>query len=279
MRRRRRRRGPIGGFSPSVGSRPGWGECAGLAMVVTAPGPSESWLPVHPWRPGEPFPPPPAADPSGPPLLLLIDRRDPQLPPAVERWRHCLSVAERQEVEARRQPDDRDRALLVRLGLRLALAGWLAVDPAALVLRPGVHGKPERLATDGSMAPEPGFNGAHAGDLVLVGLHPCRPLGVDLEAGRLPRHWPAIARRCLPPDRCARLLALPPAEAGPAFLAEWCRHEAGLKAGGWGLAAAPPIDRWPPLRRWRLCLPEKHVGAAAVVSAPGGPPADASLLP
>lgn len=253
-------------------------------MEVAAPWPCDPWLPVHPWRPGEPFTPPAAADPMAPPLLLLIDRRDPQLRQAVDRWRHCLSVAEREEVQARQRPDDRARALLLRLGLRLALAHWLKADPAALELRPGPHGKPERLDADGSMAPEPGFNGAHAGDLVLLGLHPCRPLGVDLEAGRLPRHWPVIARRCLPPDRCAWLLALPPAQAGPAFLAEWCRHEAALKAGGWGLAAAPAIERRPPLRRWRLCLPDQHVGAAAVVSAtglsaPGEPPAAASPLP
>jgi 4'-phosphopantetheinyl transferase len=248
-------------------------------MVVAAPGPCGSWLPVQPWRPGDPFTSPPATDPTAPPLLLLIDRRDPLLPQAVERWRHCLSAAEQAAVQARRRPDDRARALLVRLGLRLALAHWLQHDPAAVELRPGPHGKPERLTVDGSVAPVPGFNGAHSGDLVLLGLHPCQPMGVDLEADRLPRHWPAIARRCLPPDRCDRLLALAPDQGGRAFLEEWCRHEAGLKAVGWGLAAAPPSDHWPPMRHWRLSLPQNHVGAAAVVSAPGGPPAAASPLP
>ena len=77
----------------------------------------------------------------------------------------------------------------------------------------------------------------------------------------------------------ASLAALPEAEQPAAFLQLWCHHEAGLKAGGWGLAAAPPADGWPPLRRWRLALPAGYVGAAALVSAPGAPPAGASPPP
>ena len=91
-------------------------------------------------------------------------------------------------------------------------------------------------------------------------------MGVDVEQLRPVPEWQGIAGRCLPPGESERTLALPEERRSDAFLAAWCRLEAGLKATGQGLFADAPAgtgaagdpDHWP------LLLPEGYVGAAAL---------------
>jgi 4'-phosphopantetheinyl transferase len=82
-----------------------------------------------PWHPGlEPSGSPPA-DPTAPPLLLLLDRRQPIGAELRQRLAASLSCAEQQRLSAYRLVADRERLLLGRGGLRWLLGLWLGLAP------------------------------------------------------------------------------------------------------------------------------------------------------
>ncbi|MEA5410585.1 4'-phosphopantetheinyl transferase superfamily protein [Synechococcus sp. BA-120 BA3] len=210
--------------------------------------------------------PPPGSD--GPPLLLLIDRRDPDVRALLAPLGDLLDPGERQRLERLRVEGDGERFLLGRGALRLILGSWLGCDPAGLVLETGPHGKPELPAPpppgpDGGEPPLR-FNVSHSGDLIALGFHPRRPVGVDVEQPRPVPEWQAIARRCLPPGEREAIASLPEQQREPAFLAAWCRLEARLKAQGQGLFGPSTAPGDPEPKVWPLRLPEGYVGAAAL---------------
>ena len=201
---------------------------------MSAAGPLEP----HCWRldqfppvPGGLRPPSEAADLTRP-VVLLIDRRHTLAPPLRAELAAHLSRQEQQRHDALRRPDDRERFLLGRGALRRLLGNWLGLAPVAVPIASGPHGKPRCPGG-------PEFNVSHSGDLILLVLHPVRPVGVDVERVRPGLPWRLIARRVLPPHECEALEALgdaAPSAAADAFLAAWCRLEARLKADGRGLA-------------------------------------------
>ncbi len=208
-------------------------------------------------------PPWPPAGSDGPPLLLLIDRRDPDVRALLTPLGDLLDPGERQRLGRLRGEGDGERFLLGRGALRLILGRWLGRDPAGLVLAAGPNGKPElRLPP-----PAPRFNVSHSGDLILLGFHPQRPVGVDVEQHRPVPEWQGIARRCLPPGEWEAIGSLPREQRQPAFLEAWCRLEARLKARGQGLFGTPPAPQVPGAAGpevWSLRLPEGYAGAAAL---------------
>ncbi|MEB3322887.1 MAG: 4'-phosphopantetheinyl transferase superfamily protein [Synechococcaceae cyanobacterium] len=204
-----------------------------------------------------------AADPAAAPLVLAIDRADPAVRRALPELPPLLSVAERTRMESHRRPEDRERFLLGRAGLRLGLAAVLARDPRSLTFAAGPHGKP--FLEGGAGAPDPAapqFNLSHAGDLILLALHRWRAVGVDVERERPGLDWRPIARRCLSPPTRRRLEALAAEAQGAAFLQAWCELEAILKAAGTGLGGEPPTQ---PATLWVLALPGGYRGAAALL--------------
>ncbi len=216
------------------------------------------------------LPPWPGPGPAAPPLLLLLDRRELQVQGLVAPLGELLDPDERQRLGQLRRQEDRERFLLGRGALRLLLGGWLACDPTALALGVGPHGKPELLPRT-PMGPgwgrrPPQFNVSHSGDLILLGFHPERPVGVDVEQRRPVPEWEGIACRCLPAEESERIRALPEERRSDAFLAAWCRLEAGLKATGLGLFSGPPAGGRPGRNQelWPLLLPPGYVGAAAL---------------
>ncbi len=209
-----------------------------------------------------PDPPPwPHVGPEGPPLLVLIDRRDPDVRALRPPLGDLLDPGERQRLGRLRGEGDGERFLLGRGALRLFLGSWLGCDPAGLVLGSGPHGKPELLTAPPAA---PRFNVSHSGDLILLGFHPRRPVGVDVEQRRPVPEWEGIARRCLPPGEREAIGRLPEPRREQAFLAAWCRLEAQLKARGQGLFGPPPAPGEPAPVVWPLVLPEGYVGAAAL---------------
>ena len=88
-------------------------------------------------------PPRPPSGSDGPPLLLLIDRRDPDVRALLAPLGGLLDPGERQRLERLRVEGDGERFLLGRGALRLILGSWLGCDPAGLVLGTGPHGKPQ----------------------------------------------------------------------------------------------------------------------------------------
>ena len=230
-------------------------------------------LPSPPWWPGQPLPWPaqgPGQAAPSEPWLLRLDRGDPRLLAATAQLEALLQSEERQHVDRLRRPEDRQRSLLGRGVLRLVLGTWLDRDPAALRFTTGPHGKPELVGPGPPpfQSQPPHFNLSHSGDLILLAFHADAPVGVDVERQQPDLDWRPIARRCLDPAQVESLLALPPAEAAPAFVEFWCDLEAGLKAQGVGLAQASEaqvLAMEPRLRRWRLALPAGYAGAVALL--------------
>jgi 4'-phosphopantetheinyl transferase len=200
--------------------------------------------------------------------VLQIDRRATFAQAALARLQALLGPPELERLDRLRRADDRERFLLGRGVLRLTLGHWLGRDPAALVFHHGPHGKP---GLDGA----PPFNLSHSGDLVLLAFHANREVGVDVERERPDVEWQAIARRTFAPEQLARLEALPADQQDQAFLVEWCRLEAELKARGTGLAGLSQnaTDRGE-IDLWDLSLPAGHLGAVALAGSLTDHPAD-----
>lgn len=200
--------------------------------------------------------------------LLLLDRRDQRLgDQAAAQLEGLLTPEERVQRDRFRQSADRERFLLARAGLRRALGAWLGLDPAAVVLALGAHGKPG-LAAPGPASPR--FNVSHSGDLILLAFHPRWPVGVDVELLRPDLLWEPLARRLLPASQQAALALLPPQGQVAGFLAAWCRLEAQLKAQGVGLAG---LERFrgeegdgagPPTPVWEVAVPPGYRAAVAL---------------
>ena len=195
-------------------------------------------LQPQPWHLSEPPPTPfaGAASPADPeaaaaaaPALVLLDRRATVPTRLLQHLETLLEASERRRHAAFRQAADRERFLLGRAALRLLLGAWLSVPPEAVPLPTGLHGKPHCPGG-------PSFNLSHSGDLVLLALHPSRPVGVDVEALRPDVAWEPVAQRLFTSVEQEALQACPAAERPGAFLDHWCRLEARLKARGLGLA-------------------------------------------
>lgn len=215
---------------------------------------AEPTLQPLPWRLQDP--PPLTLPPASEPLLLLLDCREP-LPAATRAdLLATFSTTEHQRHQAYRRPDDRERFLRGRVGLRLLLAAWLGCPAAAVSIETGAHGKP--------FCPKgPQFNVSHSGDLILLAVHPRQGVGVDVEQLRPGLDWQPIAQRMLTEPQRQALNQLPAPARLEGFLAQWCALEAELKAAGTGLAGLERQQR-AALRRWRLQLPEGYLGAVAL---------------
>lgn len=199
------------------------------------------------------------------PLVLRIDRTAPGVPAAIAPLAAFLAPEERLRLARLRRSEDRERFVLGRGVLREVLAHWMDREPGSLTFSAGPYGKPV-LAGGGG----PRFNVAHSGDLVLLGFHATREVGVDVEQLRPQLEWQRIARRCLPEEQCLGLEGLPAGLQLPAFLEAWCRLEAVLKARGVGLSGLDQAHldgttiAGPAEEIWSIALPEGYCGAAAL---------------
>jgi 4'-phosphopantetheinyl transferase len=194
-------------------------------------------LPQQPPVPAPGLPPQPRQQPQLPPLLLRLDRPSwPLTALAHSPLLAWLTAEECEHAERLRRPQDRERHLLGRAGLRRVLGAWRRQEPQRVPLRTGPHGKP--FCPGG-----PHFNISHSGDLVLLALHPHGPVGVDVEQLRPELDWRPLAARLLCAAECRLLEGLPAPSQTRAFLQAWCRLEARLKATGQGLAGLQALRR------------------------------------
>lgn len=223
------------------------------------------------WWPGRRLPAPsPGGRASVPapraPWLVLANRADPRLASAAAALQPLLDAGERERQGRFRREEDRQRFLLGRGLLRLALGAWHGRDPASLRFLSGPHGKPH-LASAGRGALH--FNLAHSADLILLAFHPCCPLGVDVERLRPDLVWQPLARRLLGPADCHHLQQLPPEQGHGAFLAAWCRLEARLKARGEGLAGLERLQQADLQTSQEAALVAPQEGASGAAAAAG----------
>lgn len=126
---------------------------------------------------------------------------------------------------------DRDRAAVAvaRGSLRMWLARYAGSNPAEITFRYGPDGKPELAGS-----PEVKFNLSHSGAVAYLAIAR-RPVGIDVEAGRVVKRLYAIAGRFFSKNECRFLAELPEADQNLAFLRGWTRKEALIKAHGGAL--------------------------------------------
>ncbi len=175
-------------------------------------------LPLDHWSTPSAFPAPPDS------ATLHVWRIDLDR----EHVRDCLS-ADEQARAARLHPCARQRFIAGRSAMREILAAYRRADPAELRFRYNRNGKP--LLDDLPL----GFNLAHSGTLGLLAVGASRRIGVDIELIRPLLHLERIARRLFDRETQARLMALEGEARLAAFLQEWTRLEAGVKAIGGGV--------------------------------------------
>lgn len=220
--------------------------------------------------------------PGDPPLVLQLEwpnpapgGEDPSTAPFPHALSQHLNGAERTRLAAFRLPQDRWRHGLARSGLKSLLAQVLGVEPLSLEIEAGPRGKPY-LAPSAAVPSPPQFNGSHAGELVLLALHPSQAVGVDTE--RLDRRFDRqrLAPRLLSSQQQAELDRLPPDHQRAVLLGQWCRLEAQLKCSGQGLAGLEALRQELSSRPNRanlmdLALPAGYCGALAW-GQPASPP-------
>jgi 4'-phosphopantetheinyl transferase len=195
---------------------------------------------------------------SSPPLLILVDRCKPPVH-VCDEWLHLLSPQELERQSIFRLAADRERFVLGRGVLRLFLGAWFGQAASEVRIETGSYGKPFCLGG-------PEFNVSHSGDLILLGVHPCRAVGVDVEQVQDQLEWQSIAQRLWSTELIGELNSLPGHDQCSAFAQYWCQHEAINKAWGWGLLAEPPfVPRYQEYAVWRILLPQNDYRAAAAL--------------
>jgi phosphopantetheinyl transferase len=171
--------------------------------------------------------------------------------PATER-----GVPATDRVDAWLLPCDANR----RERVRAVLAGCLGIAPETLVLRAGIHGKPELVGAPFDLR----FNVAHSGDRMLLAVRLGHEVGVDLERIRPDVDADAVVATVFPASWRVAWRSMPAAGKREAFFDAWARFEALAKAGGRGIAASDPLAGSE--RFHARALPEIPGCAAAVAS-------------
>lgn len=177
--------------------------------------------------------------------------------------RAVLSSEERDRAE-RFRFDHLQRRFVISHGfLRSVLAGYLQVQPSAILFQTGEHGKPFISGT------ELQFNLSHSGDLAVCAVTLGRRVGVDVECTRPVQELEAIVARFFAPGEAQRIRSA--ANHERAFFECWTRKEAYIKGVGGGFSIPlTSFDTSAPVPGWSLAdLPDLRecVGAVAVQGA------------
>jgi 4'-phosphopantetheinyl transferase len=145
-----------------------------------------------------------------------------------------LTGAERQRAARIRPASAREEFIVGRGCLRRLLGAILEMDPRAVALETGEHGKLQ-LRSGGVE-----FNVAHSQGVVLIALAGAGDVGVDVEFLDAGVEWMDVARAAFHSGDLARIeRAITPDERLREFYLCWTRREAVTKADGRGLNIAP----------------------------------------
>jgi 4'-phosphopantetheinyl transferase len=131
---------------------------------------------------------------------------------------------------------DRSAFAVTRAALRCLLAREIGVSPKDVSLIRNAWGK--LLLADNERWPELDFSVSHAGELSVIAVSRCGPVGVDIERRRHVSEMERIATDIFDETTAAALRRLPLQDRDTAFFRLWTAGEACLKAMGLGFAGA-----------------------------------------
>ncbi len=143
----------------------------------------------------------------------------------------ALSVDEQERAARFHFEVDRRRFMAGRGFLRAVLARYLRIEPEEVQFSYGKYGKP-------ALQEDIRFNLAHSGELALCAVAR-REVGIDIELVRPVPESAQIAERYFSIQERTALISTSREEVDEAFLRQWTRKEAYLKARGCGLSLEP----------------------------------------
>jgi len=149
-----------------------------------------------------------------------------------ERLHRFLSPDELVRADRLRNQQTRNRFIAGRGILRKTLAGYLGLEPRALRLTAGEHGKPKLSAEQGDNGLC--FNLSHADNQALLAVSGNCELGIDLELSHDDLPFQGMAAQFFSVREQAELFSLPAELQLDAFYRCWTRKEAYLKGCGSG---------------------------------------------
>ena len=147
-----------------------------------------------------------------------------------------LQEDERSEYARFAHVRDRRTFAVTRTALRCLLGHEIGIAPRDLRLVRNPWGKP--LLADTQHQPGFDFSVAHAGDLSVIAISSCGPVGVDIERRHHVSEMHRIATDVFDEPTASALDRLPPSSREDAFFRLWTAGEACLKAMGLGFAGA-----------------------------------------
>ena len=159
----------------------------------------------------------------------------------------------------------------------MLLGRYLRIEPGAIALTLGEHGKPLLHASHG---PAPAFNLSHSASLALFAFAADGAVGVDLEViedrSRSPDDRLSLAARRFGAEAARGLEQLDGALREREFLRLWVRYEAELKRRGTGVGGGTPLPAEALLGR-DSAIGSGRSGSPWVVELDMGPRAAAAL--
>ncbi|HVB39910.1 MAG TPA: 4'-phosphopantetheinyl transferase superfamily protein [Terriglobales bacterium] len=157
-------------------------------------------------------------------------------PATVAGLRELLPAEECARADRFLMPEHGRRFTVAHARLRALLAARLRAAPRELRFTHGPQGKP---VLEGAPLH---FNLSHSAGYGLIGIHPQRELGVDIEIERAQMDVMGLARRFFTARETVWLAALPEAARRRGFSRLWTCKEAWLKADGRGMAVLDQIE-------------------------------------
>jgi 4'-phosphopantetheinyl transferase len=154
--------------------------------------------------------------------------------PKIGEW---LSAEERQRADRFLREVHRSRFIVGRGMMRAVLGRYCDLPPERLQLQYGANGKPELAPIHGARRGGGAlhFNLAHSGEVGMLAVTRCGPVGVDIEQVRNDLQFQQLVARFFSEREAAEFSKLSPEQQPAAFFNLWTRKEALLKAMGEGI--------------------------------------------
>lgn len=161
--------------------------------------------------------------------------------PVLKKYHSLLNPQEKEKLKRFRFSEDQHQFLVTRALLKSVLSLYHTnVNPGDWTFRCNPHGKP--AISNNSVADPVMFNLAHCDGMIVLAIHKCNEIGVDVEHLNRPYSISEVAAEFFSPLEKSALLELPEICQHKRFIELWTLKESYIKATGQGLSI--PLDQF-----------------------------------